>query len=165
MRVPGEATTVLSLSAVVGAANAALSLALAVADADAAFDPSVTLAVVLETAIDVALPAETAAEEADAMIELASEGEMVVVEVELLALLPELPDAARTRWERTWVCVSMNAIVGPARTAWVARSRTLLLRGCMSLVMKMATGPSMPWGTMHWSKGNEMEVAMPPTSI
>ena len=162
---PGEATTVLSLSAVVGAADAALSLALAVADADAAFDPSVTLAVALETAIDVALPAETAAEEADAMIELASEGEMVVVEVELLALLPELPDAARTSWERTWVCVSMNAIAGPATTGWPARLTASPLRGWSSAVIKRPTGPSMPSGTTHWSMGSEMVMGMPPTSI
>ena len=107
--------------------------------------------------------AEAVADAADAlaMIEVASDGEMVVV---LESVLP-LAEPARTSWLRSCFCVSMNTIVGPARTAWVARSRTLLLRGCMSLVMKMATGPSMPWGTMHWSKGNEMEVAMPPTSI
>ena len=82
-----------------------------------------------------------------------------------LLLLPLLPDAARASWERSCFWVSMKAMVGPARTAWFARSRTLLLRGCMSLVTKSATGPSIPSGTMHWSNGRGMDVGMPPTSI
>lgn len=104
------------------------------------------------------------AEAADALarMDVASDGEIVVVLAPELLLLLE---PASTSWLRSCFWVSMNAIVGPARTAWVARSRTLLLSGCMSLVMKRPTGPSMPWGTMHWSNGSGMEVAMPPMSI
>ena len=95
LRVPGESTTVLSDSVTVDVLvdDAALSVALAlealsVVEADAAFEPSVTLAEPVWT--------EAEADEALAMMELASEGEIVVVEVELLSLLFALLDAART---------------------------------------------------------------------
>ena len=167
LRVPGDATIVLSDSVTVLLADAALADAvedasvaaaddaLSVTDADAAFDPSLTPAV----------PVDAAAEAADAlaMIELASAGEMVVVEVELLLL--ELLDAARTSCERTCCWVSMNAMVGPATTGWSARSTASPFSGCWSAVMKMPTGPSMPSGTTHWSNGSEIDMAAPPTSI
>ena len=165
LRVPGASTTVVSDSAAAGAdaeAEAAESPETAVADAAAAES-------VADAAAAESVGAAAFAEDALAMIELASEGEMVVVETSVLLpfelLLLSLEPAARASCERSCFWVSMKAMAGPARTAWVARSRTLLFRGWLSEVMKRPTGPSTPWGTMHWSSGREMEVGMPPTSI
>jgi len=59
----------------------------------------------------------------------------------------------------------MNAIVGPA-TSWAeARSRTLLINGWPSEVMKIATGPLIPGGTTQLLNGRAMEVGWPPSII
>ena len=103
------------------------------------------------------------AAEALEMMELASGGVMVVV----LELELPLLEAARASSPSSCFWVSMKAMVGPARTAWFARSRTLLFRGCPvgSSVMKMPTGPSIPSGTMHCERGSAIAVGRPPTSI
>jgi len=59
----------------------------------------------------------------------------------------------------------MKTRAGPATTLTVARSMTPVLSGWPSLVMKRATGPLMPCGTMHWSIGRGMEVVAVPTII
>jgi len=59
----------------------------------------------------------------------------------------------------------MKAIVGPATSWVVARSRTLLINGWPSEVMKMATGPLTPCGTTQLSNGRGMEKGCPPSII
>ena len=95
MRVPGASTTVVSDSAAAGAdaeAEAAESPETAVADAAAAES-------VADAAAAESVGAAAFAEDALAMIELASEGEMVVVETSVLLpfelLLLSLEPAAR----------------------------------------------------------------------
>lgn len=89
---------------------------------------------------------------------------LVEVEPETVGVPAEL-DPVRANWARTSGAVSMNAMVGPAMILSVAWSRTLLASGWLSEVMKIATGPLMPSGTTHWSKGRAMANAAPPTSI
>jgi len=99
----------------------------------------------------------------EAMMEEASDGEMVRVDVETAPAAPA--KLARASWLSIWGWVSMKARVGPAMSCVVARSRTLLMRGCWSEVTKMATGPLMPGGTTQLSKGNGMESDDPPIII
>jgi len=105
--------------------------------------------------------ATTEDESAEATIAEASAGEIVAVLVLTAALFPP----RRASWPSIWGCVSMKAIAGPATSCVVARSRTLLIRGWPSEVMKIATGPLMPGGTTQLSNGRGMEKGWPPSII
>lgn len=118
-----------------------------------------------------------------AAIALASAGEIVAVVVLALTVelapplepespelleLPELelePEPPRARFEIASAVESMNAIVGPATSLFDARSRTLFASGWPSEVTQSVTGPLMPSGTTHWSKGSAIANGAPPTSI
>jgi hypothetical protein len=88
-------------------------------------------------------------------IELAWSG--VIVDIDGLA--------ARTIPLSVCCIVSIKAIVGPATILSCARSTTSLRSAWLSLVIQMATGPSIPFGTMHWLNGREIEKGRPPASI
>jgi len=103
----------------------------------------------------------TAVDAALAMIEDAWSFEMVVV----MELESALDVPVRTSWPRSSGDESMNAIVGPAISWVVARSRTLLMRGSLSDVMKIATGPLTPSGTMHSLNARGIEKGLPPIII
>lgn len=103
-------------------------------------------------------------------MDCACAGVMVVVEVEVLAValvlavvLVAVP--VRILELKGDGTLSINVMRGPASNCVVARSTTLLTRGWPSVVMKTATGPSMPGGTTHWLNGSGMAVAIPPTII
>jgi len=96
-----------------------------------------------------------------AMIEDAWSFEMVVV----MELESALDVPVRMSWPRSSGDESMNAIVGPAMSWVVARSRTLLMRGSLSDVMKIATGPLTPSGTMHSFNARGIEKGLPPIII
>jgi len=94
---------------------------------------------------------------------VAWEGEMVCVKGG--GAPAPLPLLLRTSSPSVSDSVSMNVMVGPATTGWVARSAGLLISGWLSAVTQIATGPLMPCGTTHWLNGSEMVVGNPPTSI
>lgn len=98
-----------------------------------------------------------------ALIEDASSLEMVEV-MELVSAL-DVPVPVRMSWPSNSGDESMKAIVGPAMSWVVARSRTLLMRGSLSDVMKIATGPLTPSGTMHSLNAKGMEKGLPPIII
>lgn len=105
----------------------------------------------LESAVCVAAPA---------MMDEASSGE--IVDVVVLEAPPFVPEV-RTSWPSIsgWLSTKMNA--GPATCLVVSRSMTLLMSGFESLVTQTATGPLMPGGTLHWSRGRLMAKGAPPT--
>jgi len=111
-------------------ANAALEVAEAVADAESVLEDTGALDVA-ETAVEAADDDETVAEALDS-IALAWDGVIVKVDVPL-AVAPELPpdepEPRRTICPRTSCWESIKAIVGPATSWVVARSRTLLSKG------------------------------------
>jgi len=116
---------------------------------------------VADTVVDAA-DDDATVEDAFDIIALAWAGEIVAVEVPF-ADPPDVP--ARTICPRTSCCESMNAIVGPATSCVVARSRTLLSKGWASDVIQITTGPLSPSGTTQLSKGSETENGNPPCII
>lgn len=82
-----------------------------------------------------------------------------------LELLPPLTLPPRASWPSIWGWVSMKAMVGPATSWVVARSRTLLMRGCLSEVIQIPTGPLMPLGTTQSLNGRVSEKGAPPSII
>ena len=84
-------------------------------------------------------------------------------ELEELEELDE-PEFLRDADERESGTESMKARAGPAttldKTIWTSGET-----GCWSLTMNRATGPLMPSGTTHWSKGRTIASGAPPISI
>jgi len=98
------------------------------------------------------------------IIDDASAGEIVCVDVDVAGGEPPAP-APRKTWPIICGCVSMNANVGPAITCFWARSWRSLRRGWPSEVINMATGPFIPSGTMHCEMGSGIDMGALPMSI
>ena len=91
-------------------------------DEAAAFDPCDPCALALRVpeATAAADVAEADAVDALKMIELASLGEIVVVDVLFEAVAELVPESVRTNWLRASDLVSMKPMVGPATIELVA---------------------------------------------